>query len=135
MAVEDEIRGGAVVEPPKANVRVFADQVCDFLLPVAMSVGWPVSLSLYPSLCCFHLFVDLSLLFRPDKSLGLGETHLSVNPLRCFEGQRTSVYILCLSLNQSVYILSDHIRVVIKSASIVTVHLRHVYQLCVNYMY
>ncbi|KAM9512702.1 synaptic Ras GTPase activating protein 1b isoform 8-T8 [Salvelinus alpinus] len=26
MAVEDEIRGGAVVEPPKANVRVFADQ-------------------------------------------------------------------------------------------------------------
>jgi hypothetical protein len=80
MAVEDEIRGGAIIEPPKANVRVFADQVCDFLLLVAMSVGWPVSLSLYPSLCCFHLFVDLSLLFCLDKSLGLGEGHLSVNP-------------------------------------------------------
>ncbi|XP_042167587.1 ras/Rap GTPase-activating protein SynGAP-like isoform X4 [Oncorhynchus tshawytscha] len=26
MAVEDEIRGGAIIEPPKANVRVFADQ-------------------------------------------------------------------------------------------------------------
>ncbi|XP_052350233.1 ras/Rap GTPase-activating protein SynGAP isoform X3 [Oncorhynchus keta] len=26
MAVEDEIRGGAIIEPPKATVRVFADQ-------------------------------------------------------------------------------------------------------------
>lgn len=40
MAVEDELRVGPVIEPPKT--RIFADQVCETASSLVESVRWPV---------------------------------------------------------------------------------------------
>uniref|UniRef100_A0A665UER9 Synaptic Ras GTPase activating protein 1b n=1 Tax=Echeneis naucrates TaxID=173247 RepID=A0A665UER9_ECHNA len=39
MAVEDELRGGAMIEP---KTRIFADQVCETVSSLVESVQWPV---------------------------------------------------------------------------------------------
>lgn len=58
MAVEDEIRGGAIYEP---KTRIFADQVCETASSLVESVRWPVFspflLFLYSSSPCY--FYDL----------------------------------------------------------------------------
>lgn len=47
MAVEDELRGGPVIEP---KTRIFADQVCETASSLVESVRWPVLSSLPPPL-------------------------------------------------------------------------------------
>lgn len=51
MAVEDELRGGPIIEP---KTRIFADQVCETVSPPvessALALCCPTSLSVFPSL-------------------------------------------------------------------------------------
>lgn len=83
MAVEDELRGGPIIEP---KTRIFADQVCETASSLVESVRWPVLSSLPPStplsppcysynfVCCVYV-VPLNLSCPvPDRSLCLGLT-------------------------------------------------------------
>lgn len=119
MAVEDELRGGPVIEP---KTRIFADQVCETASSLVESVRWPVLSSLLsPSIPLFFppatviissavcMWSPLIVLPCPRPvPVSLGLTAILSNIPGSFEGHRVLLFAFlsssCMEMSDSSWV-------------------------------